>query len=61
MPMTTHEEADHSAQQAMHDCIRNMPNHAQLREQVGKKQGIMWTSSVAKAHPDAPLLDTYTK
>ena len=38
-----------------------MPNHTQLRKQVGKKQVLMWASSIANDHPDAPLLYTYAK
>ena len=59
--MTTREEVDHAAQQEIQDCINNMPNHAQLRKQVGKKQGLMWTSSAAKYHPAAPLLNSHTE
>ena len=61
MPRTTEEESDRASQQSMYYCIRNMPNHTQLRKQVGKKQVLMWASSIANDHPDAPLLDTYAK
>ena len=35
--MTTHEKANRASQQGMHDCISNMPNHYQLKEQEVNK------------------------